>query len=340
MCPRACRLRDGQRGFCWVRARRGDTLVLAAWGRSSGFCVDPIEKKPLHHFLPGTAVLSFGTIGCNLACRYCQNADLSRAHDESVLADSAEPEVIARAALDLGCRSVAFTYNEPVIFLEYVVDVARACRALGIATVAVTAGYVSGAARREMFEHIDAANVDLKSIRDDFYQHLSLGHLAPVLETLEYLAHETRVWLELTTLVIPGLNDSDAEIDELSRWVAGHLGRDVPLHLTAFHPAGSMLDVPRTPHATLTHAREISRRNGLRHVYVGNVPDRDAASTWCAACGERLVTREGYSITGWALGEDGRCARCGAPCPGRFESAPGRWGARQAFVRLGRVEVP
>ena len=207
VCPRFCKLHDGQRGLCFVRARDGDELVLTTWGRSSGFCIDPIEKKPLNHFLPGTPVFSFGTAGCNLTCKFCQNWDISKAREIDRLNDQASPETIARAAKQLGCRSVAFTYNDPVIFLEYAVDVAKACHAVGLKTVAVTAGYITPEPRREFYAHMDAANVDLKGFTEDFYHRLCGAQLAPVLETLEYLRHETKVWTEITTLLIPSEND-------------------------------------------------------------------------------------------------------------------------------------
>jgi pyruvate formate lyase activating enzyme len=338
VCPRACRLHEGQRGLCFVRAREHDTVVLTTWGRSSGFCVDPIEKKPLNHFLPGTAVLSFGTAGCNLACRFCQNWDISKSREVDTLADQAAPETIAYAARALGCRSVAFTYNDPVVFLEYAVDVAEACHALGIRTVAVTAGYVCADPRRELFRHMDAANVDLKSFDEAFYHRITAGHLAPVLETLEYLVRETQVWVEITTLLIPGHNDSNGEIDALTGWVVDRLGPDVPLHFTAFHPDWKMRDVAPTPPATLAGARAIARRNGVRHAYTGNVHDRDGGSTWCHACGLRLVDRDWYEIAGSLLTDDGRCGRCGTRCPGCFDGPPGAWGARRLPVRLADCE--
>jgi pyruvate formate lyase activating enzyme len=339
VCPRTCRLHEGQRGLCFVRAREGDAIVLTTWGRSSGFCVDPIEKKPLNHFLPGTAVLSFGTAGCNLACHFCQNWDISKSREVDTLADRALPATVARAARALGCRSVAFTYNDPVVFLEYAVDVARACHAQGIRTVAVTAGYVCDEPRRELFRHMDAANVDLKAFTEDFYHRICVGHLAPVQETLEYLVHDTDVWVEITTLLIPGHNDSDAEIDALTRWVVERLGADVPLHFTAFHPDWKMLDVPPTPPATLTRARAIARRNGIQHVYTGNVHDREGGSTRCHACGLLLVERDWYELGAYRLTDDGRCRRCGARCPGRFDGPPGRWGARRRAVRLAEFEA-
>jgi len=239
VCPRECRLAEGQRGLCFVRARRGDELVLTTWGRSSGFCVDPIEKKPLNHFLPGTPVLSFGTAGCTLTCSFCQNWDISKSREIDTLADRAEPETIARAARALGCRSVAFTYNDPTIFLEYAVDAAQACRAAGIKTVAVTAGYIHDAARRDLYAHIDAANVDLKGFSERFYHKLCTGHLEPVLETLLYLKRETDVWLEVTTLLIPGENDSEEELTAASEWMAGQLGVDVPWR-SAIRPTTSL----------------------------------------------------------------------------------------------------
>jgi pyruvate formate lyase activating enzyme len=340
VCPRHCRLADGQRGLCFVRARRGGEVVLTTYGRSSGYCIDPIEKKPLNHFLPGTPVLSFGTAGCNLACRFCQNWDISKSREIDTLADSAPPEAVARAARALSCRSVAFTYNDPVIFLEYAVDTAEACRELGVKSVAVTAGYVCPEPRRDFFAAIDAANVDLKGFDERFYRKLCGGELGAVLDTLVYLAQETDVWLEITTLLIPGENDSDRELEAASRWVVDQLGRDVPWHFTAFHPDYRLRDRPPTPHATLVRARDIARRHGVRHVYTGNVHDRDGQSTWCHACGERLIGRDWYELSDWNLDAQGCCRACGTRCPGVFEAAPGTWGARRQPVRLSDLCVP
>jgi len=334
LCPRACRLLDGQRGLCFVRARRGDEIVLTTYGRSSGFCVDPIEKKPLNHFLPGTPVLSFGTAGCNLSCRFCQNWDISKSRAFDTLADAASPEEIARAAQAHGCRSVAYTYNDPVIFLEYAVDVAQACRELELKSVAVTAGYICDEPRREFFGSMDAANVDLKAFSDSFYRKVCGGRLDPVLETLHYLKHETDVWFEITTLLIPGENDSEAEIHAASRWIAENLGPDVPWHFTAFHPDYRMLDRDHTPIEVLRRSREIARSHGIRYVYTGNVRDRAGGRTLCHACGACLIGRDGYVLTDWSLTADGVCSGCGAPCAGVFESTPGDWGARRLPVRL------
>ena len=334
ICPRHCRLGEGQRGLCFVRAREHDQIVLKTYGRSSGFCFDPIEKKPLNHFLPGTPVLSFGTAGCNLTCKFCQNWDISKSREIDTLADSASPQALARAAQQTGCRSVAFTYNDPVIFFEYAVDVAQACHAVGVKTVAVTAGYISPQPRVEFFRHMDAANVDLKGFSEDFNHRLCTASLAAVLDTLKYIRHETACWLEITTLLIPGENDSEQELHALAEWVFEQLGHDVPLHFTAFHPDYKMRDKPHTPHATLIKAYEIARATGLSHVYVGNVRDRVRASTYCANCGERLIGRDGYVITDYGLGGGGMCLRCGTTLAGVFDNAPGHWGARRVPVRM------
>jgi pyruvate formate lyase activating enzyme len=334
LCPRLCRLHEGQRGFCFVRARHQNQIVLTTYGRSSGFCVDPIEKKPLNHFLPGTAVLSFGTAGCNLACRFCQNWDISKSREVDTLADAASPEVIAHAAVALGCNSVAFTYNDPVIFFEYAIDVARACHAQGIKTVAVTAGYISEEPRKEFFRHMDAANVDLKAFTERFYHQITGSHLQPVLNTLNYLKHETGVWLEITTLLIPGANDSDQEVDAMTRWVVEHLGPEVPMHFTAFHPDWRMLDIPSTPPATLTRARHIARQNGLRYAYTGNVHDDEGSSTFCHQCGQRVIGRDWYVLHDWHLTDDGCCQFCGTVCAGVFAGPPGTWGNKRLPVRL------
>ena len=334
VCPRACKLHEGQRGLCFVRACQSGKIVLTTYGRSSGFCVDPIEKKPLNHFLPGTPVLSFGTAGCNLACKFCQNWDISKSREIDTLADSAAPETIARVARDLGCRSVAYTYNDPVIFMEYAIDSAIACHEKDIRTVAVTAGYICDEPRREFFKYIDAANVDLKAFTENFYWKITGAHLQPILDTLLYLKHETQVWLELTTLLIPDENDSNSELEEMTGWVVEHLGPDVPMHFTAFHPDWKMLDRPPTPAATLTRAREIAISNGIRYAYTGNVIDQKGGSTYCHACGQLLVGRAQYLLTEWNLTGHGCCTKCGTACPGVFEAEPGTWGARRLPVRL------
>ncbi|MGB5409803.1 MAG: AmmeMemoRadiSam system radical SAM enzyme [Thiogranum sp.] len=334
LCPRFCKLHAGQRGLCFVRENLDDEIVLTTYGRSSGYCIDPIEKKPLNHFLPGTPVLSFGTAGCNLSCKFCQNWDISKSRETHTLTDEASPELIARAAQQLNCRSVAYTYNDPVIFHEYAIDVARACRDKGIKSVAVTAGYVCPEPRKEFYRYMDAANVDLKAFSEDFYHKITGSHLAPVLETLEYIRHETDVWLELTTLLIPGKNDSEKEIDEMTRWVVEKLGADVPMHFSAFHPDWKMLDVPPTPKASLVRAREIAMSNGVRYAFTGNVHNEDGDSTFCHQCGEKLIGRDWYELTDWKLTAAGKCPSCGTACAGVFDARPGNWGSRRQPVRL------
>jgi pyruvate formate lyase activating enzyme len=329
VCPRACRLHEGQRGLCFVRARVHDQIVLTSYGRSSGFCVDPVEKKPLNHFLPGSPVLSFGTAGCNLACRFCQNWDISKSREIDTLADQASPATIALTAESLGCRSVAFTYNDPVIFWEYAADVADACHERGIKAIAVTAGYMCTEPRTEFYAHMDAANVDLKAFTDDFYHRVCAARLDPVLDTLRYLRHETEVWFEITTLLIPGHNDSDAEIDAETRWIADALGPDVPLHFTAFHPDYKMLDVRPTPASTLRRAREIAVTNGLNFVYTGNVHDAEGGTTYCPNCGAAVIVRDWYDIKGYELGHLGNCGSCGALLPGVYDGPMQRWGRRR-----------
>ncbi len=333
-CPRFCKLHEDQRGMCFVRARQDNQIVLTTYGRSSGFCVDPVEKKPLNHFLPGTPILSFGTAGCNLACQFCQNWDISKSRETDTLADAASPERIAAAAQRLGCKSVAFTYNDPVIFLEYAIDVAQACHEVGIKAVAVTAGYICPEPREELYRYMDAANVDLKGFTERFYSKICVGHLQPVLDTLIYLKHETSVWFEITTLLIPGENDSEPEIEEMTLWLMEHLGPDVPLHFTAFHPDYRMLDKSPTPAATLTRARNIAKKNGLRYIYTGNVHDEAGGSTYCHQCKQKVIGRDWYELTAWKLTAEGNCVSCGARCPGVFSGPPGKWGPRRLPVRL------
>ena len=342
ICPRYCKLREGQRGLCFVRANYKGGIVLTTYGRSSGFCIDPVEKKPLNHFLPGTPILSFGTAGCNLTCKFCQNWSISKAREFDKLADQASPEAIANAAVKTGCRSVAFTYNDPVIFLEYAIDVAQACHRRGIKTVAVTAGYIAPEPRAEFYRYMDAANVDLKGFTERFYHELCTGHLEAVLDTLKYIKHHTNTWLEITTLLIPGENDSDEELDALSRWVNENLGPDVPLHFSAFHPDWKMMDKPNTPPATLTRAREIALKNGLHYVYTGNVHDPQGGSTYCPKCRGLLLGRDWYNLTACNLSFEGNhrgnCKFCGEPMPGVFDGPLGTWGRKRVPVRLARAQ--
>lgn len=334
LCPRDCKLHEGQRGACFVRMRQGDQMILTTYGRSSGFCIDPIEKKPLNHFYPGSSVLSFGTAGCNLACKFCQNWDVSKSKDMDKLMDQASPDAIAAAAEQYGCKSVAFTYNDPTIFAEYAMDVADACHARGIKTIAVTAGYMHDQARRDFYAKMDAANVDLKAFTDDFYVKLTGSHLQPVLDTLRYLKHETDVWLEITTLLIPGQNDSDKELTAMCQWISKTLGNDVPIHFSAFHPDYKMSDIPATPPATLVRAREIAMREGLQYVYTGNVHNQEGDTTFCPSCQAPLIVRDWYQINQYKLTENGHCPHCDAAMAGRFDQHAGNFGRKRIPIAI------
>jgi pyruvate formate lyase activating enzyme len=334
LCPRDCRLHEGQRGACFVRQRVGEQMVLTTYGRSSGFCIDPIEKKPLNHFYPGSSVLSFGTAGCNLACKFCQNWDISKSRTMDRLMDQAAPEQIAIAAETSGCKSVAFTYNDPVIFTEYALDAAEACHARGIQTVAVTAAYIHAEPRREFFMHMDAANVDLKAFTDDFYFKLTGSHLQPVLDSLVYLLHDTEVWTEITTLLIPGYNDSSQEIEAMCKWLVKELGREVPLHFSAFHPDFKLVDAPATPPQTLFNARHIAQSEGLNYVYTGNVSDTDGGTTHCPGCSKPLIVRDWHRILEYRVTEDGHCPHCRTAIAGRFGKFEGAFGQRRIPVRV------
>lgn len=336
LCPRFCKLHDSQRGLCFVRQNRSGQIVLTSYGRSSGFCIDPIEKKPLNHFYPGSAVFSFGTAGCNLACKFCQNWDISKSREMDTLMSQAAPEKIAAVAAEHQCISVAYTYNDPVIFHEYAIDTALACRELGIRSVAVSAGYVCAKPREEFYRVMDAANIDLKAFTEKFYHKITGSHLQEVLETLLYIKQETAVWLELTTLLIPGENDSEHELQAMTQWVAEYLGTDVPMHFSAFHPDWKMRDKPRTATQSLLTARRIALDNGIRYAYVGNVHRPEAQSTYCHHCGAELIGRNGYQLSVWNLSETGDCKACGTPCAGVFASTPGAWGAR--FQPIAMVE--
>lgn len=340
LCPRDCKLHEGQRGLCFVRKMEGGQMVLTTYGRSSGFCIDPIEKKPLNHFYPGSSVFSFGTAGCNLACKFCQNWDISKSRETDTLMDQAAPDEIAAAAEQSGCKSVAFTYNDPVIFAEYAMDVADACHARGLKTVAVTAGYIHDEARRVFFPKMDAVNIDLKGFTDAFYVKLTGSHLQPVLDTLIYLKRETDVWFEITTLLIPGHNDSDAEIEAMSQWIMSELGPDVPLHFSAFHPDWKMQDVPPTPAATLTRARDIALKAGLHYVYTGNVHDTTGGTTACPSCHEPLIVRDWYRIDHYSLTVDGQCPHCGTAIAGKFGAFSHPFGNRRIPIAMHREHRP
>jgi pyruvate formate lyase activating enzyme len=335
LCPRACVMREGDRGFCFVRQNVGGEMVLTTYGKSTGFCIDPIEKKPLNHFLPGSSVLSFGTAGCNLGCRFCQNWEISKSREIEALSETASPDQIAQAAAQAGCRSVAFTYNDPVIWAEYAIDTARACHERGLKSVAVTAGYIMPEARREFYDVIDAANVDLKAFSELFYQHLALAQLEPVLDTLRWLKEETDVWFEITTLLIPTKNDSPDEIARMCDWLLNNVGDSVPLHFTAFHPDFRLQDIPATPASTLSRARHQALSAGLKYVYTGNVQDQAGQSTYCPQCNRCLIERNWYKLGQYHI-KDGCCESCGHQIAGVYENQPGKWGARRVPVYFAR----
>ncbi len=334
VCPRECKLNEGQRGLCYVRGRENNQIVLHTYGKSSGFCIDPIEKKPLNHFFPGTSVLSFGTAGCNLICQFCQNWSISKSREMDILSDEANPELIVKVAKKFNCKSIAFTYNDPVIFFEYAIDVAKECHKYDLYTVAVTAGYIKSEPREEFFSYIDAANVDLKGFTENFYKKNCGGHLQPVLDTLLFLKKHTNVWLEITTLLIPEENDSDHEIKKECEWILDNLGDEVPLHFTAFHPDFRMRNKYPTSHYTLKKARKIAMDVGLKFVYVGNVYDEESESTYCPKCKKKIIGRNWYVLSDYQLTEDGKCKFCGYQIQGRFDKTKGNWGSKRVPVRL------
>lgn len=334
VCPRACKLREGQRGLCYVRGREQEKIVSYTYGRSSGFCIDPIEKKPLNHFLPGSSVLSFGTAGCNLACKFCQNWDMSKSRAMDTLADCAMPEQLAESAAQLNCSSIAFTYNDPVIFMEYAMDIAQACHEKNINSVAVSAGYICEKPRQEFYSYMDATNIDLKGFTQSFYKKLCGGQLETVLDTLKYIHQETSTWLEVTTLLIPDENDSEQELNNLCKWFHDNLGTNVPLHFSAFHPDWKMKDKPQPPSQTLNRARQIAMSHNLNFVYTGNVHDSVGSSTYCPNCKNKVIERDWYVLGKYNLDTDGQCLFCQHKLPGHFNGPPGHWGARRLPVRI------
>lgn len=334
VCPRHCKMHKDQRGFCFVRQNVDDQVVLTTYGRSSGFCIDPIEKKPLNHFYPGSSILSFGTAGCNLGCKFCQNWDISKAKKMDRLMNQASPERIADVANTQQCKSVAFTYNDPVIFLEYAVDTAKQCHELGIKTVAVTAGYITKQAREEFFSHLDATNIDLKAFTQHFYRKLCFADLRDVLDTIKYVHEETDVWMEITNLVIPQNNDDVEEFKRMSQWLLDNVGDQVPIHFSAFHPDYKMMDLPRTSGQTLSKARNVARHMGLKYVYTGNVHDQDGDTTYCAGCGTELIVRDWYDLKSYKMNMN-KCGKCSHVIPGHFDETPGSWGKKRVRIKMG-----
>ena len=317
LCPRHCVLREGQHGFCFSRQNHQGSMVLSTYGKPCGMGIDPVEKKPLNHFYPGSSVLSFGTIGCNMDCSFCQNSSLSRGENIDLYQEEISPEIIAYTASRSKCTSVAFTYNEPIVFAEYAIETAKAEHALGLKTVAVTNGYIESISRKEFFEDIDAANVDLKAFSNTFYKELTFSSLKPVLETLLYLKKETNVWLEITNLLIPGKNDDVEELKKMCNWIVSHLDSNVPLHFSAFHPSFRMMDTPSTSLDIIQRAYEIALSEGVNYVYTGNIYYQKGEITFCPECKSELIVRNGYEIERINLKEN-CCFKCGHVIAGCF----------------------
>lgn len=318
LCPRYCTIGEGQAGFCYIRQNINGKLYSIGYGRPTGFAIDPVEKKPLNHFLPGSDILSFGTAGCNLGCKFCQNWSTSKAKIDNVRSLEASPEEVIALAGKHHTPSIAFTYNDPVIFGEYVIDISRIAREEGIKSVMVTAGYIDKEARKDVYKYIDAANVDLKAFTENFYAKLTSSHLDDVLNTLIWLRKETNVWFEITTLLIPGENDSVEEIKQMCEWILQNLGDDVPLHFTAFHPDFKMTNKPRTPGTTLTSARQTALKLGIKYCYVGNVHDAVGQNTYCPNCKKTLITRDWHSVLSNQLAGN-LCPYCSTSIAGFFK---------------------
>jgi len=317
LCPRYCKIGEGQPGFCFIRQNHGGKLYSIGYGRPTGFAIDPIEKKPLNHFLPGSTILSFGTAGCNLGCKFCQNWTTSKARLDDLNSLTASPEEVVSLAKEYNAPSIAFTYNDPTIFGEYVIDVSKIAREEDIKSVMVTAGYIDKEARKDVYKYIDAANVDLKAFTERFYWKNTYSHLDDVLDTLIWLKNETDVWIELTTLLIPEENDSSEEIEKECDWILNNLGDSVPLHFTAFHPDFKMRDKERTPERTLTRARKIAMSSGIKYCYVGNIHHTDGQTTYCPNCKEKLIKRNWHTVVSNKLIND-KCRKCGEMIEGVF----------------------
>ena len=340
LCPRHCHIGEGQAGFCFIRANQGGKLYSLGYAHPAALQVDPIEKKPLNHFLPGTRVFSMGTAGCNMGCFFCQNWDISKSRADQVRANYIPPEDVVQLAIQHGCPSIAFTYNEPTIWGEYVIDISQAAHEQGINTVMVSNGYTAREAFHDIYDHIDAANIDLKAFTDNFYARVTLSHLQPVLETLEWLKKETSVWVEMTNLIIPTLNDAPAETRALCEWVLEHLGPDVPLHFTAFHPDFKLRDIPGTPPDTLHAARATALEMGLHYVYEGNIRG-NGAHTYCPSCKTLLVRRSWHDVQENHL-QNGCCPTCGLAIPGHWTNtraaAAGKRSLKKKTTLAGRYE--
>ena len=308
LCPKECIIKPGQSGECRVRVNLDGSLRTVVYGHPCARNIDPVEKKPLYHFLPGTSIYSIATVGCNLHCRNCQNWSISQANPEDSLAEEYSPAQLVRLARARRCRSLAFTYTDPIIYYEYTFDTAVLAHQQGLRNVLVTAGYINPQPWQELLRHIDAANIDLKSIRDSFYRDICYATLKPVQNAL-VLAKTMGVLVEVTNLIIPTLNDSDADLTELIRWVRDNLGRDTPLHFSVFRPLYRLRNLPPTPDETMERARQIAISEGMNYVYIGNILSPRGQNTYCGKCGAELIVRRGYRIIKMAL-VDGICPDC------------------------------
>ena len=317
LCPRYCKIGEGQPGFCYIRQNHEGKLYTTGYGHPTGFAIDPIEKKPLNHFLPGTSVLSFGTAGCNLGCRFCQNWSISKAKLDELKSAEASPEDVVKLAKKYRTPSIAYTYNDPTIFGEYVIDISKIAHEEDIKTVMVTAGYIDKEARKEIYKYIDAANVDLKGFTEKFFFKQTFSHLNDVLDTLIWLKNETDIWFEITTLLIPDENDSLEEVKNECDWVLKNLGDSIPLHFTAFHPDFRMTDKEKTPAETLNRSRRIARSMGIKYCYVGNIHDTEGQTTYCPECKESLIKRDWHDVYSNKI-KEGKCFNCGTSIAGVF----------------------
>lgn len=318
ICPRGCRLGEGQRGFCHVRKNIEGNIVLDTYGYNTGLAIDPIEKKPLYQFYPTSGILSFGTLGCNMGCKFCQNWQTTKNKADCKLGNKTTPEEIVKIAKQYNCKSVAFTYNDPIVFFEYAIDTAKLCRQEGIKTVVVTAGYINPEPAQEFFEYMDAANIDLKGFSERFYAKNCLAKIHPILETIKYVSNETPCHVELTTLLIEGENDSEEELQAECDWILENLGDSVPLHFSAFFPNYKVKDKKSTEFSTLMRAYNIAKNCGLKYVYTGNLTNIETSTTYCKSCKKPIIVRNGYQMLEYHLMPGGKCRYCGTQCDGRF----------------------
>ncbi len=318
ICPRKCILSKGQEGFCHIRKNTDGKIELSSYGFNTGLAIDPIEKKPVYQFYPQTPILSFGTLGCNMGCLFCQNWQTTKNKADCKNLNKTSPEEIVQIAKKYNCKSVAFTYNDPIIFFEYAIDTAKICRQEGIKTVAVTSGFINPEPAKEFFKYMDATNIDLKGFSEEFYKRNCLAHLKPVLDTIKYVSNETDCWVELTTMLIESENDSNDMIKEECDWILNNLGDCVPLHFSAFFPRYKFSNRKQTDFSTLLRAYSIAKNAGLKYVYTGNITNIETSSTYCKNCSTPVILRNGYELIEYNLNENGSCKFCGTKCDGRY----------------------